>query len=76
MKKNDGGPAFPVPMEFDINGLTYPATHSEGMSLRDWYKGKALLGLLAGGHAKGMPPIEVAIWAGKYADAMIEERKA
>lgn len=35
---NDGGPAFPVPLD--------RMTH--GMSLRDWFAGQALAGLLAG----------------------------
>jgi hypothetical protein len=37
----DGGPAFPVDVEFP----TY-RTKSEGMSLRDWFAGMALQGLM------------------------------
>lgn len=35
-EKSDGGPAFPVPVEI-----------SNGMSLRDWFAGMALHGLLS-----------------------------
>jgi hypothetical protein len=41
---NDGGQAFPI---------AYPESHSikvSGMSLRDWFAGQALAGLLASGH--------------------------
>lgn len=45
VKKNDGGPAFPSA------GLVTPAGIAfEGMSLRDWFAGQALAGLLASGH--------------------------
>ena len=44
-KTNDGGPAFPVPDTYHQNGqVEYGAT---GMSLRAWYAGKALVGVLA-----------------------------
>lgn len=39
--KNDGGPAFPQ------IGRMFPVS---GMSLRDWFAGQALSGLLASGH--------------------------
>ena len=41
--KNDGGQAFP--MAFGCESENYP-----GMSLRDWFAGQALSGLLASGH--------------------------
>ena len=71
----DGGPAFPVPMGFDINGLTYPATHSEGMSLRDWFAGMALQGLLSLTTASGGKFEDYATDAYTIADAMIKERE-
>lgn len=43
--RNDGGPAFPV-LESGGAGLELTCT---GMSLRDYFAGKALQGLLAGG---------------------------
>lgn len=42
---DDGGPAFPFAKEMEtIQGLQF----STGMSLRDWFAGQALTGLLAG----------------------------
>ena len=38
----DGGPAFP--MASDVSG------HQPGMTLRDWFAGQALAGLLAGNY--------------------------
>lgn len=39
---NDGGPAFPCPVEFDPNGQL--VSHgSFGMSLRDWFAGNETL---------------------------------
>ncbi len=63
---DDGGHAFPVPLGCP-GGL-------RGMSLRDWFAGQALVGMLAryGGVCE---PGEVAWMAHKVADAMIEERK-
>ena len=82
----DGGPAFPSEVKIYKNidpsaiqsaepRIPIQTKRYPGMSLRDWYKGKALLGLLAGGYVKNMPPIEAAKWAGKYADAMLKERE-
>jgi hypothetical protein len=40
---NDGGPAFPCPVEFDLNNQL--VSHgSFGMSLRDYFAGQALMG--------------------------------
>jgi hypothetical protein len=42
---NDGGPAFPVPDIYHPNGqIEYGAA---GMSLRDWFAGQALAGMIA-----------------------------
>ena len=41
MSKNGGGPAFPVPNDANVND-------QEGMSLRDWFAGQALCGILSG----------------------------
>jgi hypothetical protein len=65
MSKNDGGPAFPVGSE------THPV--DQGMSLRDYFAGQALIGMLA---AKGIYYDEVAVKnAYRYADAMLAERE-
>lgn len=41
---NDGGPAFP---KFGMNAWDKPQTISAGMSLRDWFAGQALAGIIA-----------------------------
>ena len=45
-KIDDGGPAFPVPIAAHASGDTVPA-FDWGMSLRDWFAGQALVGLMA-----------------------------
>ena len=60
---NDGGPAFP-------SGDGYQ--RALGMTLRDYFAGQALVGLLA--HPSGEDP-EVAVnFAYRLADAMLEQR--
>ena len=76
-KINDGGPAFPDP--WGANELSRDA--STGMTLRDWFAGMALQGLLAGrktvatdyanNYAKAI--LEDSY---KYADAMLKAREA
>ena len=75
---DDGGPAFPTVILEDTPMLRLPdgtiRPVGGGMSLRDWFAGQALVGLLssggddidANGYAKG---------AYVVADAMIAERK-
>ena len=43
---DDGGPAFPLPTEVSQNHFGNPDGYL-GMSLRDWFAGQALAGLLA-----------------------------
>ena len=66
----DGGPAFPPTHN--------PRTHPAGMSLRDWFAGQAMSGLILGyQQAYGSPtsrPDEVASEAYRYADAMLAAR--
>ena len=73
---NDGGPAFPCPVEFDPNGqLVSPG--SFGMTLRDWFAGQALAGIIAN---EGMFDQAIMLLNSeacyKQADAMIAEREA
>lgn len=84
-EKADGGPAFP---QHDLSGYGMgPAMRGfvpgdemsgryevEGMSLRDWFAGKALQGLLASGDEQCEAFAEAAHYAYSYADAMIAER--
>jgi len=63
-----GGPAFP----------TYP-THTPGMTLRDYFAGQALVGILLGGGQMGQAaqenPSIAASWAYQQADAMLAARE-
>jgi hypothetical protein len=70
---NDGGPAFP---QNDLSGYGMgPAERNNGgMSLRDWFAGQALAGIMAG--------VGASTWEGdaanayKVADAMLAARAA
>jgi hypothetical protein len=70
--RDDGGPAFPQ------NSLS---SQNRGMTLRDWFAGQALAGILGGGFADTIPHDDLnggrdaAAFAYQYADAMIAERK-
>ncbi len=77
---NDGGPAFPCPVEFDPNGQL--VSHgSFGMTLRDWFAGKALAGWLASYDSGFAHPVSteteklVAEQSYKMADAMLKARE-
>ncbi len=72
MDKNDGGPAFPhVNPNYDGNWDMNP--QRGGMSLRDWFAGQAMQGMLAGG-VKPDSPEDLAMGAYMAADAMLSER--
>ena len=75
-KRDDGGQAFPRPMGSRIDG--YGGDYSEsklGMSLRDYFAGQALAGLMANPeiqrHGKNAGMAEVAYGLD---DAMLAER--
>lgn len=70
-KTTDGGPAFPV-TRLDIPEM-------EGMSLRDWFAGMALQGMITNNTevpelARKAPEQAAAIVAYNFADAMLRER--
>jgi hypothetical protein len=65
-KVNDGGPAFPMGYHRDGNS----ADHG-GMTLRDWFAGHALTGLMSN---TTMPCAPWAETAYRVADAMLAER--
>ena len=68
--KNDGGPAFPVQ---DLSKW-----QASGMSLRDWFAGKALIGLTSSIRActdgEDYSPEQMAEYCYECADAMLAER--
>jgi hypothetical protein len=71
---DDGGPAFPRLGE----GFGNPNYDTAGMTLRDWFAGQALAGLLANGDGPNAKWAEhfpsAATWAYGLADSMIAER--
>ncbi len=71
---NDGGPAYPEVRV--LNGDNWnPAikVYYSGMTLRDWFAGQALCGMMANSyyHESGIVPIKDCY---HFADAMIAER--
>jgi hypothetical protein len=64
MRKETGGPAFPVTGHIELEW---------GMTLRDYFAAKSMQGLIAAG--KSIPWIEIAGVAYDMADAMLEARK-
>ena len=77
MSKNDGGPAFPRP---SADHGSYGSCEQDGMSLRDWFAGQALTGLLANPNRENNDKWS---WhtgsltgdAYQYADDMLAERE-
>ena len=75
--QDDGGPAFPVAPTLNPDGTVW-YHGKDGMSLRDWFAGMALQGLLA--HIVGVESAngrasKYADRAYDYADAMLAARK-
>jgi len=71
-KKNDGGPAFPGIGDGPYVGSFVPMG---GMSLRDWFAGKALFGISARS-GQSIPDVEgMAEECFRRADAMLKERE-
>lgn len=77
----DGGPAFPRPAsEYTADGTLADGNaavcEQDGMSLRDYLAGQALVGVMAayGPGVGGMSPPTVAAMAYSLADAMLDER--
>lgn len=67
---NDGGPAFPVDPEAH-NRSDAECRVLSGMSLRDYFAGQAVIGLLANDHLmKNVPG-----YAYEIADSMIKARQ-
>jgi len=77
---NDGGPAFPTPDTYHANGQVEYGNC--GMSLRDWFAGKAcqaMVGVATEMSLKGIGPAPspetIAYWAYCQSDAMLAVRE-
>lgn len=68
-KQNNGGPAFPYGQE------NHTERSSEGMTLRDYFAGQALAGMMAHDQTSSWQDYEVAGDCYVYADAMIKARR-
>lgn len=67
------GPAFPRPESLYPDGsVSDPG--ALGMTLRDWFAGKAMQGMLAA--AENYQTSELAMYAYQVADAMLKERES
>lgn len=73
--KKDGGPAFPCRFEGGSRqGVRVDPYQSSGMTLRDWFAGKALSGFLS--HPRDAGDIQENVdYSYQYADAMLKERE-
>lgn len=71
--KNDGGPAFPLQAHVDEQ-LSRAYLTQQGMSLRDWFAGQALSGLMASPNGPRLvkEAVDVAYCA---ADTMLKARE-
>lgn len=74
---NNGGPAFP---EYRFERVGYGGgrhTLHGGMTLRDWFAGKALAGIVGGywsnPEMSGLGPVQLAEEAYAIADAMLSQ---
>lgn len=70
-KEQDGGPAFPSPMQDDRDCYARSKSGYGGLSIRDWFAGQAIAGLAL----DTAPGAAVAEQAYTLADAMLEARK-
>lgn len=73
MTKNDGGQAFPR-QAYMNNDYSYVDQGDCGMTLRDWFAGMALQGILAKQYGDYVFPDDVSRECYSYADAMIKAR--
>lgn len=73
---NDGGPAFPH-FKIDKEGVIELCPQG-GMTLRDYFAGQALAGILMNHTTAkfGLTEISVACYAYKFADAMLAAKEA
>lgn len=73
-KINDGGSAFPSEQHETCDG-TWNQTFDPGMSLRDYFAGQALVGIISGWAGGDCTPYGHALDAYDFADAMLRARE-
>lgn len=66
---NTGGPAFPA-MHFDLTD------NEHGMTLRDYFAAKAMMGLGCNPNHVNMTDDQIAKWSYNLADSMLKAREA
>lgn len=72
MSKKTGGSAFPTTPE---NEQRFNGTGGNGMTLRDYFAAKAMQGWSANPIPQDATIQDVAAWAYRQADAMLQERE-
>ena len=72
--ENDGGPAFPQHGWSSDPEVLKRMSENGGMSLRDWFAGQALIGVLANNELAHSVPDVNASSAYAIADAMLKAR--
>lgn len=70
---NDGGPAFPQHGWTSSPEVLERMKNQGGMTLRDWFAGQALNGMLSDPNLSAEPE-EFADYAYRHADAMLKAR--
>lgn len=70
-KEQDGGPAFPSPMQDDRDCYARNKSGYGGLSIRDWFAGQAIVGMAMDTNPEAM----IAEFAYDLADAMLKARK-
>ena len=70
---NDGGPAFPQHGWTSNPEVLERMKNQGGMTLRDWFAGQALNGMLSDAKGEGSCDL-YAKWSYQYADAMLKAR--
>ena len=71
-QKNNGGPAFPVAFRMNDKQVIL----EDGISVRDYFAAKALMGILAHKNALDWTYLATAEDSYRYADAMLKAREA
>jgi len=71
-KIDDGGPAFPCNVQVEDNSGSHYEEHY-GLTMRDWFAGQVLVGILSGDQ-RFFSPSELATISYWAADAMLAAR--